>query len=250
MPILKSQQAAPMLKDAIVLDLGDVARQAERMRAQAREQAERIVQEAEQRAAELVDGAEAKGHEQGYQAGHEKGLAEGREQGRAEALEQMREQLEALHATWSQAAQHWQDQRAQLESDARQNIVVFALKTAEKLVHRVVETEPAVVTDQVAAALSHVLRPLDVTVRIHPDDRPLLEEALPQLAREFNHLQHIELAEAPNLQRGGCVVDFGQGQVDASLETQIERIVRAMLPGEVSGDASGEASGDEANEGG
>lgn len=220
-----------MLKDAIVLDLGDVARQAERMRAQARQQAAQIVQEAEQRAQQLIDGAEGKGHEQGYQAGHEQGLAEGREQGRTEALEQMRQQLEALHATWMQTARQWDEQRTQLESDARQNVVEFAVKVAEKLVHRAVEVDPSVVIDQVAAALSHVLRPLDATVRIHPDDRPLLEEALPRLARDFNHLQHIELTEDDTLTRGGCVVTFGQGQIDASLETQIDRIVHAMLPG-------------------
>ena len=233
MPILKHQQAAPLLKDAIVLDLSDVARQAERMREQAREQAQRIVQEAEQRAQTLIDGAEAKGHEQGYQAGHEKGLAEGHEQGRAEALEQMRQQLEALHATWARAAQQWSDQRAQLESEARRNIIDLALKVAEKLVHRVVEVDPTVVVDQTGAALSHVLRSLDVIVHIHPDDRPLLDEALPQLTRAFNHLQHIELADDETIRRGGCIASFGQGQVDASLETQVERIVKAMLPDDV-----------------
>ncbi len=232
MPVLKQQQAAPKLKDAIVLDLGDVARQAQRIREQARQQAEQITRDAEQRAQQLIDGAEEKGREQGYQAGHEQGLAEGREQGRVEALGQMQQQLDQVQAAWSEMLQQWAAHRQQLEAEARQNVIEFAVKVAEKLVYRVVEVDHAVVVDQVAAALSYVLQSLDVAVRTHPDDRALLEEALPDLARQFTHLQHIELVEDDTLDRGGCKVSFGQGEVNANLRTQIDRIVQAMLPSE------------------
>lgn len=233
MPILKRQQATPALKDAIVLDLGDVAKQAERIRQQARDQADRMVQEAEQRAHELVEGAEAKGREQGYAAGYEQGLAEGRSQGHAEALEQRKAQLEQFEANWSQALSQWDQQRQAQELEARRGVVELALKVAEKLVHRVVEVDETVVADQLAGALSHVLRALDVSVRVHPEDRPVLEEALPKLTSELSHINHIELIDDETLDRGGCAISFGQGEVDASLETQLQRIVRAMLPDNV-----------------
>jgi len=244
MPVLKHQQAAPKLKDAIVLDLGDVGKQAERMREQARRDAERITKDAEQRAQQLIDGAEAKGHEQGYNAGYEEGLEKGREQGRAEALEQMQAQLQQLSDAWTNAAQQWQQQCDQLEREAQQGVLELAVKVAQKLVHRTVELDETVVVDQVSSALSHVLRPLDVTVRINPDDRPVLEQALPQLEQQFSHLPRIALADDQSLERGGCVLSFGQGQVDASLETQVSRIVRAMLP---DGGSAGHTDAGDAN---
>lgn len=233
MPLLKRQHATPALKDAIVLDLGDVSRQAERIRQQAHEQAARIIEEAEARARELTEGAEAAGREQGYAAGYEQGLSEGREQGHGEGFEQHRQQLEQLEANWAQALAQWDQQRRQLEVEARRGVIELALGIAEKLVHRVVEVDETVVLDQLSAALSHVLRPLDVAVRIHPDDRSVVEAALPRLVGEFNHVQHVELVEDAAIGRGGCVLSFGQGQVDASLQTQFERVVRAMVPEDV-----------------
>ena len=230
MPVLKQQQATPKLKDAIVLDLDDVGRQAQRIREQAQRDAERITQEAEQRAQQLIDGAEEKGQQQGYDAGYAQGLEKGREQGRAEALEQMQKQLQELSDAWTNAAQQWQQQCDQLEREAQHGVVELAVKVAQKLVHRTVEVDESVVVDQVAGALSHVLRPLDVSVRIHPDDRPVLEQAMPQLSERFSHLPRINLADDAALDRGGCVVSFGQGEVDASLDTQLTRIVHALLP--------------------
>lgn len=230
MPVIKSHNASPLVKEAIVLDLGDLGRQAARMRAEAEAKAARIVEEAQREAQQLIDSAEAKGHEQGRAAGYEEGLAAGREQGRAEALQAMNEQLAQLQAGWAQTLSQWQAQREQVEREAKEAVLAFALKAVKKLVHRVVETDPAVVVDQVAEALTHVLRPLDVTVHIHPDDRPLLEASLPDLLAAFAQVKHIQLVDDDKVGRGGCTVSFGQGHIDATIETQLTRLAAAMLP--------------------
>ena len=106
----------------------------------------------------------------------------------------------------------------------------LALRLAEKLVHRVIEVDPSVVVDQLAQALTHVLRPVHVTVSINPADRELLNEAMSQLLAEFTHLRHIELVDDPQVSAGGCIVSYGQGQVDADIDTQLERVINLMLP--------------------
>lgn len=246
MPLLKRQNATPALKDAIVLDLADVSRQAERIREQARAQAERIVQDAERRARELTENAEAKGREQGHAAGYAQGVEEGRAQGHAEALEQHKDQLAKLEASWTEAAEAWSQHRQQLEREAHRGVIELAVKLAEKLVHRLVEVDQTVIADQLAAALEHVLRPLDVSVQIHPDDRPLLEQALPDILNRFPHLEHIDLIDDEAVGRGGCVLSFGQGQVDATIDTQLDRIVRALVPGDDARSAEAEAEANSA----
>ena len=56
MPLIKEQSAAPAIRDAIVLDLGDLAQQATRLKQEARDQAQRIVEEAKQQAEQIVAG--------------------------------------------------------------------------------------------------------------------------------------------------------------------------------------------------
>jgi flagellar assembly protein FliH len=196
----------------------------------AEEKAGQLITQAEKKAKELIAGAEKIGFDQGRQEGYEQGLREGREQGRQEALEEAREQLAQLHAAWSDVATQWDDQTRGMAIEARQVVIEFALKFAERLVHRVIEVDKTVVIDQVAGALSLVLRPMDVSVRVNPSELSVISEALPQLMAEFDHLEHIHLTEDPQVSPGGCVVSYGQGQIDATIEKQIERVVDLILP--------------------
>jgi len=230
MSVIKANNTVGFAKDAIVLDLGDLGRQAARLRMVAEDKAASIVTEAELKAKDLIAGAEQIGLEQGKAAGIEQGLAEGREQGREEALAEFREQFAQLHAAWSDVAEQWDAQTKGMAIEARQIVTEFALKMGERLVHRVIEVDPSVVIDQVAGALALVLRPLDVSVRVNPSDLTVISQALPQLLEEFDHLEHIHLAEDADVSAGGCLVSYGQGQIDATIETQIRRVVDLILP--------------------
>ncbi|MFA9478647.1 FliH/SctL family protein [Phycisphaerales bacterium AB-hyl4] len=231
MPVIKSDNATPLLKEAIVLDLGDIGRQAAKLRAAAEQRAMQTLTNAERKAKQLIDGAAEKGHAQGFAEGREQGLAEGREQGRAEALAQSTEQLKQLQAGWTQALAGWEEHCVQMDRDSRQAVLAFALRVAEKLVHRVVEVDEEVVVKQLAKALTYVLHANEVTVTVHPDDRPTLEAAVPKLLSTFDQLEHIKLVDDEAVGRGGCVVRGGQGRVDATIDTQLQRVVDAILPG-------------------
>jgi flagellar biosynthesis/type III secretory pathway protein FliH len=69
-------------------------------------------------------------------------------------------------------------------------------------------------------------------VRIAPSDREAMAGAMPQLAAEFAHLKHIHLVDDPAVSPGGCVVSYGQGRIDAAIETQLRRVAELMLPSE------------------
>ena len=230
MAVIKVEKATGYIKDAVVLDLGDIGRQAARIRMAAEDKAAGIVTEAERKAKQLLAEASKGGFEEGKIAGLKAGLDEGRRDGRAEALEEAREQLAQLQAAWSDVAGQWDAQTKGMAVEAREVVIEFALKMAERLVHRVIEVDSSVVVDQVAGALALVLRPMDVSVRVHPSELPIISEALPQLMAEFDHLEHIHLAEDPQVSPGGCVVSYGQGQIDATIEKQIQRVVDLILP--------------------
>lgn len=230
MPVLKQHHNTPAMREAIVLDLGDIGAQAARIRAAAETEASKIISDArsesESRAGELEEQAKAQGHAEGL----EQGLAEGREQGRAEALAETAEQLRQLTAAWSQVATDWEQQRVEMEREARQAVLDFALSAVEKIVHRVIEVDESVVVDQAAQALSLVLSSQDASVSVHPLDRPLLQDALPELVKELATIEHIELVDDESITPGGCIVSFGHGRIDATIERQLERLTDLILP--------------------
>ena len=230
MPVLKQQRSTPLIRDAVVLDLGDLGRQAEVLKAAAQQRAQRILQEAREEAKRITEGAAETGRAEGHAQGLEQGLAEGREQGRAQALAEGQSQVEQVTQTMAAVASDWQQHRAAIEAEARAGVLRFALKFAEKLTHRVIEVHPEVVVDQVAAALRQVLEPTDVVIHTHPEDRPILEEVLPGMLQNLSQIHHVSCYEDEAVGRGGCVLGLQGGEIDATLDTQIRRIVELVAP--------------------
>ncbi|WP_428386555.1 FliH/SctL family protein [Mucisphaera sp.] len=230
MPVVRKTQSAPAIKEAIVLDFGDIGAQAARLRQAAEAKAAQIIRQAELQAADLQRGAEEQGVEAGYQDGLEKGHAQGLKQGRQEAFDAASEQLAHIQEAWLDLSTRWETEFDRLTTEAREGLMGFALRFAERLVHRVIEVDREIIVDQLAEALGHILRPLKVSVRINPDDRPILEKALPELLQRFSHLKQVELVDDDQITPGGCIARFGQGQVDATIDTQVQRMVEAILP--------------------
>ena len=244
MPIVKANESSTLMKGAVVLDLADVAEQAARIRDAADQQARRVIADAQAAAETLAADAGERGFEQGCAAGLEQGLAEGREQGAAEAMTQASEQLAQIQQSWLQTAGQLESHLAVMQREAGDAVLEFAVRLGDKLVQRIVEVDPTVIVDQLATALGSVLSAHDVTVRISPDDRPVLEAALPDLLATFERFEHIRLVDDAAIARGGCVVSYGQGRIDAQLDTQLRRIVEAILPDEIAGDAPIAEQGD------
>ncbi len=233
MPIVKKQEAQALLQGAIVFDLGDVRRQAQQIRAAAEQRAREIVAAAEQAAAKVEQDALAarvEGLEQGKAEGIRRGVEEGREIGRQEALQQAHEHFKQVERSWVEAVQTWEAQRERLEREAQHAVLDLALMLAEKVIKRAIQVDRNIVIEQLAAVLAHVLRPTDVIVRVCPDDRSTLEKAMPELLQRFTQVKSVQLVDDPAVIRGGCVVGYGQGEIDATIDHQSERLVRLLLP--------------------
>ncbi len=230
MPLIKNANSAGLIKSAVVLDLGDLDRQAKRIVEQAREQAKTIRDEAKQKADALVAGADAKGYEQGMQRGLTEGKELGRREGREELLDELRPQLEQLIQSWADALNQWDAQRGEMLLSAREDVLAFAVAMAEKIVFRTIEADDSIIEDQLAESLALLSKPSNVAIRINPQDRDLVEEVLPELLRATTDCRHATITDDPTMTRGGCIVRTIGGEVDATIETQLDRIVEAILP--------------------
>ena len=230
MPVLKHQSAPTFVRDAIVLDMSDLRAQADRIRSVAEAEAQRILAEARAKAAELAVSAESEARQKGHEQGLKQGLEEGRKSGHAEALSRSAAQLTQIQKAWIDAAAAFDAQRDEMERQVADSVLKLALVFAEKVVRRTVLVDPQTIVRQLADAISYVLRPCDVKVSIHPDDRPALEQAMPQLLAGLTHLKHVQLVDDTTLDRGGCFLAYGQGRIDATVDTQLRRLVEMMLP--------------------
>jgi flagellar assembly protein FliH len=237
MALIKNSNAKRLMKDAVVLDLGDIQRQADALLEHARREADQILADARAAAQKLIDSASEIGHEQGLQKGLEEGSEQGRREGREEVIASLKPQLDELIGNWEKALEQWEREREEMLLAAREDVLRFAFALASKLTHRVIEHDPAVVRDQLAEALSLLCRPSAVSITVNPDDRAHIESVLNEIVTVCGTCEHAELRDDASVSRGGCILRTASGEIDATIDTQLERIAASLLPQKV---ASGE----------
>lgn len=231
MPVLHRTLASDAAKNAVVLDLGDLVAQGERLRAAARAEAERQIAQGRAERARLIATAADEGRAQGLAKGLEEGRSRGAAEAHSAALAEHRQRLDSLAALWTKALDTFEHDRTSLLDQARLDAVRLALELASAVVKRAIAADPSVVVDQAAAILATLARPSRLTLRVHPDDAAALAEAMPSLAQRFSHATHAEIATDPNLDRGSCIaVTPAGGLIDASVRAQLDALAAELLP--------------------
>jgi flagellar assembly protein FliH len=145
----------------------------------------------------------------------EEGLREGRE----EALAALTPALESL----AQAAEAVQaDQHARAERLER-HAVDLALFLAEKVIGGAIAVQPEQVIEAVRGALRGIVERERVTVLVHPEDLELVRDAMDGIRATLGGIEHCEVQAERRVSRGGAVVRTPDGDVDARVETKLQR---------------------------
>ena len=187
MAVIKNTHSYRLLKDAVVLDLGDLSRQGDEILRQARVQAKAIITEAEKAAGKLVTEASDKGFEEGYKKGQAQGQLDGEQQAHEEVTSRFTEELQTLQQSWLTALKEWETRRSDMLLQARQDVLHFAFSLARKIVHQVIEHDPQVIASQLEDALMLLSRPSALCIALNPEDGPIVRELLPELQAGINY---------------------------------------------------------------
>jgi flagellar assembly protein FliH len=177
-------------------------------------QEELNMESAARKARALVAAAEAEAdriRSEAFVAGQAEGFAAGRLEARAEfapTADAVSEVLAAMRALQAEAADR-------VEREA----VELAVLIAERVLAGAVAAEPERILDVVRGALRTLVERERVTVLVHPEDVELVRESLPE----------VEVHEERRVTRGGAIVRTALGEVDAQLETKLERAREALL---------------------
>lgn len=162
----------------------------------------------------------------GYADGHAQGRAEGFAAGEAAAAEVSRRQqadaaaavgavLDALAAAAAQVRAQRDDTVAGLE----RSLVGAAFELAEALLGRELELATSPGRDALARALRLAEGTEAVLVRMHPDDVATLGTHA-----DLAPGRDVTVVADPTVERNGCVVQVGDGCVDAQLGPALARV--------------------------
>jgi flagellar assembly protein FliH len=153
---------------------------------------------------------------------------EGYASGRADAIASLEPALAAL----TQAIGDVQDQQAEMASELERRAVELGLALSKKIVGVTLGLDPEKVIEAVAGALRGIVERERVTVLVNPDDLEIVREAMDGLRASLGGIEHCVVEAERRVGRGGCIVRTPVGDVDARVETKLERageVVAAAL---------------------
>jgi flagellar assembly protein FliH len=151
-----------------------------------------------------------------HRRGVEDGLRRGREEAAAEvkkALDQTAHTLEALAKT-----------KSMLRHEAEQELVKLALAVARRILYRELSTDPSSIEGIVHAALQKLQQREVSRVRVCPQAVAAVRAALERVGSRSG----LEIVADPGLATGAMLFETSVGELDASVETQLQEIQRGF----------------------
>lgn len=231
MALIKSTHAPA----ATPFSMRDIEQQAQQLLSRARRAAETLLAEAQREAEQLRAQASKDGRAEGLAAGRAEGLATGLSEGRATghraAVDEVRPQLDGAWRAMAAAAAWVEQHRADLENGAVAEVVQLALSVARKVTKRQAAIDPAVLVENLREAMRLAAHGADLRIALNPAQRQTVADELPKLQMTWPNLKHVELVDDPDVAVGGCRVLTRHGEVDATVEAQLDRVIADLLPG-------------------
>ena len=159
--------------------------------------------------AEDIERMHREGHEAGYAAGYEEGIAAA--QTSAEAMATLMDNL--------------QQALASVDQGVADQLLTLAIEVANQVLRQSLRVQPElllpVVREAVTTLHPHHGQPL---LFVHPDDAKLVRS---HLGDQLSHV-NWRIVEDSTLTAGGCRVELGASEVDATLETRWRRVVEGI----------------------
>jgi flagellar assembly protein FliH len=163
-------------------------------------------------------------HAEALQAAYERGRHDG-ESGLSQQLLQQRAEMQELIQG---VLRSLQDSVPRVVHDTEQMLLALALEVAQKLVSGLPISAP-MVEAAVKDALAQAEGATEFTIRLHPDDLELLRSVHSTLLATADSASDLKFQPAPEVSRGGCLVETRFGVIDARRATKFELLQQEVL---------------------
>ena len=165
---------------------------------------------------ESISGIEQEAYEKGFVQGEKDGF----ELGEKKALKI----IENIEKLFNETDRLRHDILKQHEKEILD--LIFAV--AEKIVHYEVRSKDSVIKNAIFDALELAVEKSNVVFNINPEDYEYVEKLRPELFNQNKGLKSIVVTSDPAVTRGGCYLETPYGNIDATIESKLEKIYQCL----------------------
>lgn len=209
----------------------DVQRQCDQIVSTAHRTADEIVRTARQEADEIRARTRQEAYESGWSEAIRNAQLDIARQSAELAEERVTAQLATALPALRAAAASLQDERDRWLIRWEKTAVRLGIAIAEKLVQRQLNMRPITASEMISEALRLAAGQLQLTVFLNPADLAAWGERAPQIVQSLTGCADATLVPDSQTTRGGCRIETLQGEIDARVESMLERIAEELVEG-------------------
>lgn len=225
-----ARQADEFSSDEIaVLDLDEIVRRGRDIVMQAQGRAQRIIATALSQAESSIAGAEKRGYDDGFARGKEEGFASGAKEAAEQVSSNITEEVSAVIACAKDIIQQLASARNDISRQTADETLRLAIEIAEKIIGRIGEANISAAKANLEKALSLAGRSDELIVYVNPRQLEGLRKYCGRLVDVLSIGGSVKLVCDEQIEAGGVKVVSSGGQIDATIRTQFDRIVDALL---------------------
>jgi flagellar assembly protein FliH len=168
--------------------------------------------------------------------------AEGQAQGRTEGIAEGAAEIAACAQALGESLRGVEALRIEVSEAVERDAIDFGLALARKILSGAFQARPELVVEVVQGALRRIVDRRGIEVLVNPADLETVKAAIGELQSQANGLDPADLQTDQRVAPGAAIVRTAEGEIDASVETQLERardVVTIELENEQDPAASG-----------
>ena len=199
-------------------NLEDMSQRAENYLQQVRAQADQIIAQAHEQAVAVRAQAKKDGQRDAFTEAES--LATARAQ----------DQLSTLLPALEQSVNGIQQLRAQCIRYWQQRAIGFAVAIAQRIVRRELTQTPEITERLIQETLELAVGNTNIQLHLNPQDHEVLSDRLPEIITALGKFALSDVIADPTMGPGGCKVTMEYGEIDQSIEAQLQRIEQELSP--------------------
>jgi flagellar assembly protein FliH len=158
------------------------------------------------------------------QEAYEKGFAQGEKDGFEIGEKKARKWIENIENLFIELA----SLKKVIIKQSEKEILNIIFAVAEKIVHHEINSADRALNETIYQALNLAADKSKIVFRVNPEDYDLVERLKPELFVRIKEMRSMIVNSDPSVTRGGCLLETCCGDIDASVESQLEKIHQCL----------------------
>ncbi len=114
--------------------------------------------------------------------------------------------------------------RESIINNSSQDMLRLVMAISRQIIHKETSLDDDIILETLSKALRAAIKTDEYHIKINPDDLATVNDKKPLFLTSISGLKNITVEPDPSVAKGGCLVESSLGQVDATIESQLEKL--------------------------